>query len=174
MSLFSTSDRASLMGRVQMAVMDAGLREALFDLVDKFDSLTSLTAALTGNVTGNLTGNVTGNVAGNIVGRLTVGVSTPTIDGVADMTKGLFILDGTSTGIDLTGFTPAAAGQIAVVWCTDSTTDCSVTCGSGVTFDGSNNKAVFADAGDALVLIAASATRWLVLVNLGSVALSSV
>lgn len=170
MGLFSTSDRAALMGRVQMAVSDAGLREALFDLIDKFDSLTSLTAAITGNITGNVTGNVTGDVAG----LLTLGVSTPTSDGAADMTKGLFILNGASVGIDLTAFTPAAAGRIAVVWCTDSTNDCTVTCGAGVTFDGTNNKATFADAGDALVLIALSTTRWLVLVNLGSVALSSV
>ena len=165
MGLFAAADRQGLLDRINMAITnDENLKHSLADLIDKFDSLTALTAALTGNVTGNLTGNVVG-------GRLTFGVSTPSIDGVADMTKGLFLL---GTGIDLTTFTPAAAGQVAVLWCTDSTADVTVTCGAGCTFDGTNNRATFADAGDGLVLIAQSTTRWLILVNIGAVTFSAV
>jgi hypothetical protein len=149
---------------------DENLKHALYDLIDKFDSLTALAAALTGNVTGDLTGNVTGN----IVGRVILNYSAPTVDGAADMTKSLFILNGATTTIDLTAFTPTAIGQVAANICSDSTNDCSVTCGAGVTFDGTNNKSIYADAGDALLLVAISLTRWFIFVNVGSVALSAV
>jgi len=168
MGLFAAADRQGLLSRINMAITnDENLKHALADLIDKFDSLTALTASLTGNVTGNLTGDVSGSVVG---GRMTLGVSTPSVDGIADMTKSLFLL---GTGIDLTTFTPAAAGQVAVVWCTDSTADVTVKCGAGCTFDGTNNTATFADTGDGLVLIAQSVTRWLILVNIGAVTFSS-
>jgi hypothetical protein len=159
MGLFSAEDRAALMGRLQMAISEEHTREAFRDIIDKLDSISGLTAALTGNVTGNVNG------------RVTLSVSTPISDGAADMTKSFFTL---GSGIDLTAFTPAAAGHFAIIWCTDSTVDATVTCGAGCTFDGTNNKATFADIGDALVLIALSSTRWLILLNIGAVALSSV
>lgn len=171
MGLFSAVDRQALMTRVQMAITnDESLKQAFYDIIDKFDSLTALAAALTGNVTGNLTGDVTGN----IVGRIILNSSTPAADGAADMTKSLFILNGATTTIDLTGFTPTAIGQVAVIICSDSTNDCTVKCGTGCTFDGTNNTSTYADAGDALLLVALSLTRWFIIVNVGSVALSSV
>lgn len=49
-----------------------------------------------------------------------------------------------------------------------------VTCAAGVTFDGTNNTATLNAPGEALHIQALSATRWLILENIGSVALSSV
>lgn len=96
--------------------------------------------------------------------------TTPAADGAADMSKSLFIL---ATGIDLTGFNPQYIGQLAVIYCEASTTDPTVKTGSGVTFDGTNNTATFPDAGDTLVLISVSLTRWLILLNIGAVGLTN-
>lgn len=49
-----------------------------------------------------------------------------------------------------------------------------VTCGAGITFDGTNNTATFNANYETLVLFAASATRWIIVENIGSVALSTV
>ena len=49
-----------------------------------------------------------------------------------------------------------------------------VTTAAGVTWDGTNNTATLNAPGEALHVIALSATRWFILENIGSVALSSV
>lgn len=49
-----------------------------------------------------------------------------------------------------------------------------VTAATGVTFDGTNNTATLNAPGEALHIVAASATRWLIMENIGSVALSNV
>lgn len=49
-----------------------------------------------------------------------------------------------------------------------------VTLPSGVTFDGTNNTATLNAPGEALHLVALSATRWFIAENIGSVALSNV
>jgi len=95
-------------------------------------------------------------------------------DGAANMEYLKHFLNGASTTIDITSFKPKYIGQLLIIVCTDSTNDCTAKCASGVTWDGSNNMATFADAMDSLVCIATSLTRWLILVNLGSVALSTV
>ena len=98
--------------------------------------------------------------------------STPTSDGVADMTKSLFLL---GSAVDLTAFTPAYAGQLAIIWCTASGTDPTVRCGSGVTINGAgNNKMTFPDADDAMIMVAATLTRWNIILNIGSVTLATV
>jgi hypothetical protein len=73
------------------------------------------------------------------------------------------------SGNAVTGFTPAYIGQRVTVYCTDSTADATLVGGAGVTFDGTNDVATFANTGDALELRAVSLTRWLVLVNIGTV-----
>lgn len=100
---------------------------------------------------------------GTISADITLSPDAPA-DGAWDGSS--FVLLG--TGVDLITFTPAV-GKLVVLWCTDSTADATVTCPAGATFDGSNAKATFADVGDALVLIGASATRWNILLNIGSV-----
>ena len=96
---------------------------------------------------------------------LRLSYKTYSADGVADMTKTLHIV---GSGVDLTGFTPVAIGQLAFVWCTDSTTDATITTGSGVTFDGTNNKATMEDTGAFLFFIALSTTRWLLFASTGT------
>jgi hypothetical protein len=97
---------------------------------------------------------------------------TPSADSAANMEKSLFIL---GTGIDLTGFTPAYIGQVVVIFCSNSAADATITCGSGVTLNSTgNNRATFDDAEDALFMVALSLTRWLIVVNIGAVTLSTV
>lgn len=79
-------------------------------------------------------------------------------------------LDGTSNAVAVT-LTAPTKGQWLIVTCPDSTNDCTLTLTSG-TFDGTNNIATFADAGDTLVLFGISATRFVIVENIGSVAFS--
>ena len=95
--------------------------------------------------------------------------SIPATGTVADMTKTLFIL---ATDVDITGFTPQYIGQICIIYCIDSTADATVTTGAGVTFDGTNDVATFDATGDCIIVIAYTMTRWLVLVNNGTIAFS--
>jgi len=96
-------------------------------------------------------------------------VVTPAADGIADMEADVIVL---GTGIDLTGFTPKFVGQEVQIICTDSTADATVTCGSGVTFDGTNDVATFGDDNDAIIVTSISLTRWAVVSNVGAVAFS--
>lgn len=103
---------------------------------------------------------------------LTLRVSTPGADGAADMDCGLFLL---GSGIDLTGFSPKRVGQIVVIWCTASGTDPTVTCGAACTINAAgNNKMTFPDADDAMIMVAATLTRWNIILNVGSVTLTTV
>lgn len=70
---------------------------------------------------------------------------------------------------------PQAGADLAIVNNSASgTTAHTVTCAAGVTFDGTNNTATLDAPGEALHIVALSATRWFILENIGSVALSSV
>lgn len=86
--------------------------------------------------------------------------------GVWDNTKEVMILE---TNVSITSFTPSYVGQVVAIYCSDSTADADVTTGGGVTWDGTNNRAVFADTGDYLVVLALSLTRWLIVENGGAV-----
>lgn len=103
---------------------------------------------------------------------LSLKVSTPAADSAADMDAGVILL---GSSIDVTAVTPKRPGQILILWCTASGTDPSATCGAGVTINAAgNNKMVFPDADDAMILVAASLTRWNIILNIGSVTLSTV
>lgn len=65
------------------------------------------------------------------------------------------------------------AGDVIYIFCQQTDANSTVTLPTGVTWNGSNRSAVFGDAGDALIAVAVSATRYLVLVNTGSVTFSS-
>jgi hypothetical protein len=77
------------------------------------------------------------------------------------------VLNGATEVVALTNMTPKFVGQEAIVINPDSTFDCTVKAGAGVTFDGSNNLATFDTAMDNITLIAASLTRWAIQVNNG-------
>lgn len=68
------------------------------------------------------------------------------------------------------------AGQLAYIVDTSAsgTAAHTVTLPGGVTFDGTNNTATFDAPNEALYMIARSATRWQIILNVGAVALSSV
>ncbi len=95
-----------------------------------------------------------------------------TLAPAADMDHVIHNLDAASNDVGVTEFTPAA-GKLALVACENADNAVTVTTGAGATFDGTNNTATFG-ANKALLLYGISATRWLILANVGSVALSAV
>ena len=95
---------------------------------------------------------------------------TPT----ATVATGLITLDHASTPILLTIPAPRASGQLLVIRDISSSTQVHVmTSASGTTFDGTNNTASFNAGGEQLILMSISTTEWIILLNSGSVAMSS-
>lgn len=136
---------------------------------------TSVVAPVTGAITGNVTGNVTGDLTGNQVGQHRHTVQTLTATGAVTLTSGLLLLNHATVIIAATLAAPTAGAEIYIVDSSASGTAAhTVTAAAGVTFDGTNNTATLNAPGEALHLIAISATRWFILENIGSVALSSV
>ena len=98
-----------------------------------------------------------------------------TASGAITRNNGLVKLNHASTIIAATLDAPVIGD---VLWIVDSsasgTAAHTVTTPSGVTWDGTNNTATLNAPDEALLVIALSATRWFIMVNTGSVALSSV
>lgn len=128
---------------------------------------------LTGNVTGNLTGNVSGSILGpsGAFTALTTVSITKTADGAISPTDSFIKLDGTDNTCDMTISAPYS-GSYKVITCVDATNSVTVTLTAG-TFDGTNEIATFDAAEETLVLFGISATRFVILENIGSVALST-
>ncbi|MEJ5360142.1 MAG: hypothetical protein WHT06_15890 [Desulfobacterales bacterium] len=84
----------------------------------------------------------------------------------------IHVLNGATGAVAITGFTPSKVGQRVALVCSAANQSVTVKCGTGCTFDGTNNTATFG-ANKALDLIAISLTRWLVITNVGSVAFST-
>jgi hypothetical protein len=76
-----------------------------------------------------------------------------------------------SSHIEATLAAPTS-GQRLTIYAT-STEGHTVKCAAGVTFDGINNTAAIGTSGQCLDLIAITATRWLILTNIGTVTFSS-
>lgn len=89
-------------------------------------------------------------------------------------TKGISLVTTGAGALALTLGAPTAGTQVRIKLVTDGGGDATVTTGTGITLDGTNNTAVFADALDELVLGYKSATEWIIIENVGSVALSAV
>jgi putative copper export protein len=124
-------------------------------------------AGITGNVTGNVTGTVTGAMRQSQIltatGAITVG------------SNGIVQLNHATVVIAATLAAPAAGYDLIIVDNSASGTAAhTVTLPAGVTFDGTNNTATLNAPGEALHLVALSATRWFIMENIGSVALSNV
>lgn len=139
--------------------------------------------SLTGNVTGNLTGNVTGDVLGDVVGDVTGNLSGDVTKGQAtlsadeDLDDGDFSgtmvdLNGSSATVAVTNFTPTP-GKTYVISCSDATNAVTLTASTGVTLDGTNNKATFDAADECLVIVCINATTCLIVENIGAVTLAS-
>ena len=95
-------------------------------------------------------------------------ISVFTADGQVTEDMVYVELDGTSTGVDVTIDAPTR-GRLLVITCTDASNNCTVTCTAG-DFDGaSGNIATFDAAEETIVVLGISATRFVVLENIGTV-----
>lgn len=88
---------------------------------------------------------------------------------------GIVQLNHNTVVIAATLAAPSAGDDLIIVDNSASGTAAhTVTLPAGVTFDGTNNTATLNAPGEALHIVALSATRWFIMENIGSVALSSV
>jgi hypothetical protein len=98
-----------------------------------------------------------------------------TSSGAITINSGLVRLNHATVIIAATLDAPAIGDELFIIDTSASGTAAhTVTLAAGVTFDGTNNTATLNAPGEALHLIAISATRWFILENIGSVGLSSV
>lgn len=89
-------------------------------------------------------------------------------------TAGISLVTTGAGDLALTLGTPKAGTQVRIKLVVDGGGNAVVTTEAGVTFDGTNNQATFADALDELVLGYKSATEWIIIENVGAVALAAV
>jgi hypothetical protein len=138
-----------------------------------FDKISANTLAVGGHGTEQ---DITATVAqiNKIYSRFTVTALDGSEGQKACSTNGVSSIAG-GTGIaDMTLAAPSD-GDVATIRIDAITSGTVVvTCAAGVTFDGTNNTATFDAADESLVLAYKSATEWQVVLNIGSVALSSV
>ena len=101
-------------------------------------------------------------------------VQALTASGAITINSGLVTLAHNTVLIAATLDAPTAGDELIIVNTSASGTAAhSVTLGAGVTFDGTNDIATLDAPGEALHIIALSATRFFILENIGSVALSA-
>lgn len=89
-------------------------------------------------------------------------------------TSGISLVTTGAGDLALTLGAPTKGTQVRIKLVVDGGGNATVTTETGITFDGTNNTATFADALDELVLGYKSATEWIIIENVGSVALSAV
>lgn len=89
-------------------------------------------------------------------------------------TSGIALVTTGGSALNATLGAPTPQTQVRIKLVTDGGGNLIVTTGAGITFDGTNNTATFADVLDELVLGYKSATEWIIIENVGAVALSAV
>lgn len=98
-----------------------------------------------------------------------------TVSGAISIHTGVVLLNHASTIIAATLPAPEAGDELFIIDSSASGTAAhTVTTAAGVTWDGTNNTATLNAPGEALHVVAISATRWFIMENISSVALSSV
>lgn len=110
-------------------------------------------------------------------GRSNLGrqVQALTVSGAITIKSGLVTLAHATVVIAATLAAPVAGDELIIVDASASGTAAhTVTCGAGVTFNGTNNTATLNAPDEALHIIALSATRWYVVQNNGTVAFTTV
>jgi len=95
-------------------------------------------------------------------------------DGAIDVSGIAIATTGAVSDLAMTLAAPEEGVLARIKLGTDGGKNLVVTTATGVTFNGTNNTATFADASDELVLGYKSATEWIIIENVGSVALSTV
>jgi hypothetical protein len=133
---------------------------------------TSVDKDIVGDVTGDLTGDVTGDVEGNI----TIPETAETTIGLGDLDDGdfptSFITITNAIAGNVSKWTPTPGKFYIITAANVDAGSFDVTLTLGATYDGTNDIATFDAIGESLILFAISATRLLIIENIGSVALS--
>lgn len=119
---------------------------------------------------------VSNGIIGDLTGEHYHSTQELTATGSITIDSGVLLLNHASTIIAATfDAAPVAGQELYIINSSASGTAAhTVTTPSGVTWDGTNNTATLNAPGEALHVIAISATRWFILENIGTVGLSSV
>lgn len=111
---------------------------------------------------------------GNLVGQHRHSVQELTASGAITIDSGIVLLNHASVAVAATLDAPVAGDELFIIDNSASgTAGHTVKTASGVTFDGTNNTATLNAPGEALHIVAISATRWFIMENISSVGLSS-
>lgn len=125
-------------------------------------------------VAADLQGDVVGDVTGNLVGQHRHEVEPLTASGAIAINSGIVTLSHATVAIAATLDAPAAGDELYIINMSASGTAAhTVKTPSGVTWNGTNNTATLDAPGEALHVVAVSATRWFILENIGAVGLST-
>lgn len=150
-------------------------------VVDTFTALVSFTArgGVVTDTISELTSAAGVTIDGALLkdGRSNLGRRTQelTASGAITIGSGLVKLNHATVVIAATLAAPTEGDELFIVDSSESGTAAhTVTLPSGVTWDGTNNTATLNASGEALHVVALSATRWFILENIGAVALSNV
>jgi len=178
-SVSLTEESAAIVAVADLDTLDATVAE-LNTLADVTAGTVAASKAVVVNASKNIGtfGTVTaasfvGNVDGNLVGQHRHEVEELTETGAITITSGVVLLNHVTTPIKATLATPTAGDELYIINSSATGTAAhTVTCAEGVTFDGTNDVATFDFLGEALHLIAISATRWFILENIGTIVLS--
>lgn len=115
----------------------------------------------------------TGDLTGNSVGQHRHPVQTLTASGAITIDSGIVCLAHNTTIIAATLDAPNPGDELFIINTSASGTAAhTVTLPNGVTWDGTNRVATLDAPGEALHVVAVSATRFFVMENIGSVAFS--
>ena len=119
--------------------------------------------------------NFPNGIAGDVTGEAKQPAQELTESGAITIDNGTVLLNHATVVIEATLDAPRAGDDLVIIDSSASGTAAhTVTLPAGVTFDGTNNTATFNAPDEALHLRAISGTRWFIVSNVGSVALSSV
>ena len=98
-------------------------------------------------------------------------ITTYVADGAVDLTKNYHVLDSSSANVELT-LTNPPHGMLMVFSCWDASNTCTVTIGTGDVDGAGGNVLTFDAAEETIVLFAIHGTRFVVVENIGGVAIS--
>lgn len=125
-------------------------------------------------VAADVQGDLVGDVTGNLVGQHRHEVSPLTASGAIAIDSGIVTLAHNTVAIAATLDAPTAGDELYIINTSASGTAAhTVKTPAGVTWDGTNNTATLNAPGEALHVVAVSATRWFILENIGAVGLST-
>jgi hypothetical protein len=191
--LLASGEKVDLNGEADALILDADADthisaptddqiDIMISGADDFQLTANTLTALSGSVIKTNTIDETTAASGVTVdgallkdGRSNLGrqVQSLTVSGEITIKSGLVILNHATVIIEATLPAPVAGDELFIVDGSASGTAAhTVTVPGGVTLDGTNDVATLNAPGEALHLIALSATRWFILENIGSVALS--